>query len=311
MQQPALTRRVMQRVCLLALFLPHSCIAQAGSRALPLQQAVTHAMAGKSGTAVVLDASSGKISAAYHLDTAAQRVALHGSSIKPFTLLALLQLGKVTEQSTLLCKRPLTLAAHNLDCSHPDMKQPFDPVMALAYSCNSYFAAMATRLTPTELRNSFEQFGFGSPSGLAVGGASGSVALASTTEELQLEALGEGGIHVTLLQLLQGYYKLAKMQPSHDPKLQPVFDGLEASVSYGMGRLAQPNSELRVAGKTGTALVEEGSWRHAWFAGYAPAHDPKIVLVVFLEKGTGPGDAASVARQIFAAYANQGNGARP
>jgi penicillin-binding protein 2 len=93
------------------------------------------------------------------------------------------------------------------------------------------------------------------------------------------------------------------MQVSHDSNFDSVFQGLEASVTYGMGRLAQPNTEMKVAGKTGTSLVEEGSWRHAWFAGYAPAHDPKIVLVVFLEKGLGPVDAAGVAREIFTAYA--------
>ena len=60
---------------------------------------------------------------------------------------------------------------------------------------------------------------------------------------------------------------------------------------------------MKVAGKTGTALADEGPWTHAWFAGYAPAENPEIVLVVFLEKGHGGTDAASVAREIFAAFA--------
>ena len=63
---------------------------------------------------------------------------------------------------------------------------------------------------------------------------------------------------------------------------------------------------MKVAGKTGTSLAEEGAWTHAWFAGYAPADKPEIVLVVFLEKGYGPSDAAGVARKIFAAYAAAG-----
>ena len=60
-----------------------------------------------------------------------------------------------------------------------------------------------------------------------------------------------------------------------------------------MGHQAQPDAKLHVAGKTGTSLVEEGSWRHGWFAGYAPTEKPEIVLVVFVEKGHGPTDAAS------------------
>jgi cell division protein FtsI/penicillin-binding protein 2 len=261
-------------------------------------------MAGKAGTAVVIEVSSGKVLAAYHLDVAARRLAMPGSAIKPFTLVALLESGKVTNQTTLMCKRPLSIAGHNFDCSHPDLGQPMDPVAAIAYSCNTFFIAMATRLTPAELRSSFLRDGFGAPSGLAPlpNEVAGSIALAQTIEDLQLQAIGERDVRITPLELLRAYQRLAQMQPEHDPKLEPVFAGLNASVSYGMGRLAQPKSAMAVAGKTGTSLVEEGSWRHAWFAGYAPAAKPEIALVVFLEKGIGPIDAAGVAQQIFAAY---------
>src|SRR5271165_2987818 len=117
-----------------------------------LQQAATRAMAGRSGTAVVIEVATGKVLAAYHLEVAAQRVTLPGSAIKPFTLLALLEAGKVNARTALMCSRPLTVDGHKLDCTHPDLKQPLDPATALAYSCNSYFTAMATRLTPAELR---------------------------------------------------------------------------------------------------------------------------------------------------------------
>ncbi len=85
------------------------------------------------------------------------------------------------------------------------------------------------------------------------------------------------------------------------PAFATVFAGLEASTSYGMGRLARP-AGLEVAGKTGTASPTGGRWTHAWFAGYAPAKTPEIVLVVFLHRGRGGTDAAEVAREIFAAY---------
>jgi cell division protein FtsI/penicillin-binding protein 2 len=67
---------------------------------------------------------------------------------------------------------------------------------------------------------------------------------------------------------------------------------------------------MKVAGKTGTPLVEEDSWRHGWFAGHAPADKPEIALAVFLEKGHGPTDAAKAAREIFAAYALSRSGDR-
>jgi cell division protein FtsI/penicillin-binding protein 2 len=277
--------------------------ASEATRDSALQQVVTHAMAGRSGAAVVVEVATGRILAEYHPDVAAGRLVLPGSSIKTFTLMALLDAGKINPHTTLMCKRGLTAGGHNLDCTHPDMKQPFDPETALAYSCNSYFATVATRLTPAELRGSFLEHGFGAPSGLASNEMTGSVALARTQAELQMQAIGEWGLRVTPLELLRGYQRLALLAPRHDPKLDPVFAGLEGSVSYGMGHLAQPDTAIKVAGKTGTSLVEEGPWRHGWFAGYAPADKPEIVLVVFLEKGNGPIDASGVAREIFGAYA--------
>ena len=74
-------------------------------------------------------------------------------------------------------------------------------------------------------------------------------------------------------------------------------------MAYGMGHQGAAAPAMKVAGKTGTAPAEEGAWTHAWFAGYAPAEEPEIVLVVFLEKGHGGSDAAAVARQVFDAFA--------
>jgi cell division protein FtsI/penicillin-binding protein 2 len=232
---------------------------------------------------------------------------LPGSAIKPFTLLALLRAKKVSGQTALMCKRALVVDGHKLDCTHPDVKQPLDAATALAYSCNSYFATVALRLTPAELRESLLKDGFGSSTGLVPNDAAGSVILASTPAELQLQAIGEWGVRVTPLELLRGYQQLAQLSLQRDVKLSPLFDGLAGSVSYGMGHLAQPDTAMKIAGKTGTSLVEEGAWRHGWFAGYAPADHPEIALVVFLEKGHGPTDAATAAQQIFDAYASARN----
>lgn len=46
---------------------------------------------------------------------------------------------------------------------------------------------------------------------------------------------------------------------------------------------------------------------HGWFVGFAPADQPRIALAIFLERGSGPEDAAKVARQIFTYYQKQGN----
>jgi cell division protein FtsI/penicillin-binding protein 2 len=62
---------------------------------------------------------------------------------------------------------------------------------------------------------------------------------------------------------------------------------------------------IEVAGKTGTAqLITNSDARrgqdHAWFAAYAPAQDPQVVVVVLVERGGRGGQAAApIARQIL------------
>ncbi len=70
---------------------------------------------------------------------------------------------------------------------------------------------------------------------------------------------------------------------------------------YGTGSLARI-SDITVAGKTGTAQNPFGE-AHAWFVGYAPAENPKIVVAVLLENaGHGGTFAAPVAKAIISKY---------
>jgi penicillin-binding protein 2 len=62
---------------------------------------------------------------------------------------------------------------------------------------------------------------------------------------------------------------------------------------------------IDVAGKTGTAQTIRGSdaskgQDHAWFAGFAPRDDARVVVVVFVERGGKGGQvAAPIAREVF------------
>jgi len=258
-------------------------------------------MAGQDGTAVALDVTSGKIQARYHLDIAARRLAAPGSAIKPFTLLALLHSRHFDPQERILCRRSIRLAGHRMDCTHPESPTPFDATEALAYSCNSYFAAASSRLTDKDLRQQFEKAGLTSATNLAPKEAIGNMSRASTTEQLQLQALGAQGIEVTPIELVSAYRGLAlHRKGNQDAALEVVYAGLEGSAAYGMAHAARP-TEYAVAGKTGTASSGASPMTHGWFAGYAPADNPKIVLVVYLEHGRGL-DAAAVARKVFTAY---------
>lgn len=58
---------------------------------------------------------------------------------------------------------------------------------------------------------------------------------------------------------------------------------------------------LSIAGKTGTAQVN-GQLDNAWFVGYAPANDPKIVVAIIIEEGLHGSTAARVATRLMERY---------
>lgn len=69
----------------------------------------------------------------------------------------------------------------------------------------------------------------------------------------------------------------------------------------GTGWYAFQGYRIPTAGKTGSA-ENEGPDAHAWFAGYAPADDPRVVVIVMLEGGKLGGQfAAPLGRQAFEA----------
>ena len=65
-----------------------------------------------------------------------------------------------------------------------------------------------------------------------------------------------------------------------------------------------------LAGKTGTGQNPHGK-DHAWFVGFAPADDPKIVVAVMLEFGEHGYYAARVASKVIEYYLKQPTSVRP
>lgn len=263
-----------------------------------LQQAVSDAMARRQGAAVVLDVETGNILASYRMDVAARRLATPGSTMKPFTLLALFDAGLVTEHTALMCPATVRAGGRNLDCAHPRNLGPIDAEAALAHSCNHFFITLSQRLPMDSLPSAFSRAGLNAPTGRWPSEVPGKVGSPATADASRLMSIGEESVAVTPLGLAEAYRKLAlRLKNDHDDRgeLRIVLRGLEAAVDSGTARLAA-STKLRIAGKTGTSAG------HAWFAGFAPAGDPQIVTVVFLEHGTGGSDAAPVAGRILAAY---------
>ncbi len=81
---------------------------------------------------------------------------------------------------------------------------------------------------------------------------------------------------------------------------------LQLALTNVVGRGTAAGSRLEgiaIAGKTGTAQNSfSATLDHAWFAGYAPAEDPKIVIAILLEFGGSGSRAARMASRIFEYY---------
>jgi len=218
-------------------------------------------------------------------------------------LSSLIDANIVSRSTRYQCESRLRIKGRNFNCAHVNVGEPLDPVSAIAYSCNSYFARFATRLQPADFVRGLTSFGLTSSTKLARSEVIGRITMPGDVSQLQLMGLGEAGIVVTPLEVAAAYRRLAMMKRENNLRAQQlslVFDGLAAAAEYGTARLARPAS-IGVAGKTGTASGESGSRSHAWFAGYAPVYRPEFVVAVFLETGSGGSDAAPVAKEIFAA----------
>lgn len=261
-------------------------------------------MKNQEGSLVVVDVSSGDILASHRLDLAAQDLEAPGSTLKPFVFMALLESGELDPYQELACRHQLRIGSYRMDCSHSASLTSLNAQDAIAYSCNSYLAQVAPRLSPRELVQALQRAGLNSPTGLLSGEAVGRITQPSTQVDLQLEALGERGIEVTPLELLAAYRKLALRRHDGDLRVdQVVFTGLEQSVTFGMAHSAYV-ADLKIAGKTGTASSRTTTHTHGFFAGYAPADHPEIALVVFLERGRGL-DAAAIAQPVFSEFARE------
>lgn len=142
----------------------------------------------------------------------------------------------------------------------------------------------------------------------------------SNAETLNL-AIGQGANSQTVVNMAKFYTALASdgyaSKPevvSRNPQRVKIMTlspdqllGLReamAGVTSAGGTAASANIQgLTIAGKTGSAQNTENPDKdHAWFVGFAPAENPKIVVAVFLEFGKHGYFAARVASKIIGHY---------
>lgn len=263
-----------------------------------------------------------------------------GSTFKPFTAMAALESGQVSLEEKFLCTPSVSSRYFGKKCSAWSSGRTHGSQnlsQGMANSCNVVFYELGRRLTADQMAAMAKAFGLSYPTGLRYTPpeATGAVPDSATREFMPGErlsyAIGQQ-VTVTPLQMAAAYGGIAMRGAIYTPHLvrqvvtpegtvvadsrpnmartaklsKKTWDFLHSSLAEvtrtGTAAWAFSGFPIPAAGKTGTAQSPPGD-SHAWFAGWAPASDPEIVVAVLIEQGGGGGTAAApVARAIMEAY---------
>ena len=248
-----------------------------------------------------------------------------GSTVKPLAALAALESGRFAP-TTAVDTSPGYVAVGRKLIEDPSNRGVLTLSEVLAKSSQVGITKIALDLPEDAVFDALVRAGFGEPPGSGLPGETlGVLTAADLDKPIGRATLAYGyGVTVTPMQLARCYQVLASGGVRHSVSVLRqttelagirVFDErhvrqvsrmLEQVVSAAGTAPKAKVRGYRVAGKTGTTRkVSDGGYddgRHvALFAGFAPAADPKIVVVVVINepRGTAIG-GGSVAAPVFA-----------
>ncbi|MGE5588321.1 MAG: peptidoglycan D,D-transpeptidase FtsI family protein [Clostridia bacterium] len=226
-----------------------------------------------------------------------------------------------------------------------------DLLDAMAYSCNTAFITTGLRTGAKRLLDLAERLGLGATTGVALPGEQAGVipdAQSMSPQDVANLAIGQGRLSVTPLQVAAmistvangGFFRRPRLvmeiapgsrrdglaagrdvEPAEPVRVlsedtcRQVALMLEAVTRWGTGTAAWV-AEGGSAGKTGSAETAKADGTgsppsHAWFAGFAPLSEPRLVIVVLVEEGMSGGRAAApvfarIARRALEVYPSSG-----
>jgi penicillin-binding protein 2 len=277
--------------------------ASASAWDLAVGAACRRALGSARGAVVALEPRTGRVSAVVNPTLALQRAWQPCSVFKIVVAIAGLSEGVITPDTTYRCEKGCWMwAGHG----------PIDLRRALAVSCNPYFEWVGERLGYETIQRYAHLLGLGEPSGINLTGeASGRVPLfvkPDAVGHLSSHATGIATSAVQLAVLLsatvnggvilqpqvsgpEGFTPRERWRLPAGTRTDGLAAGFMAAVNEGSASAAF-DPEVAVAGKTGTCSSL------GWFASYAPAEHPRLVVVVFLRRGSGHA-ASAVGGRIF------------
>jgi cell division protein FtsI (penicillin-binding protein 3) len=234
-----------------------------------------------------------------------------GSTIKAFIISAALDSGLYTAD-TMIDTRPgfFKVGSHTIR-DHSNFGV-IDVATVIKKSSNVGASKIALSLEPSKLWNTLSSVGLGATTGSGFPGeASGYLASSNSWSEVEIATIAFGyGVSVTALQLAQAYTVIANngmLLPVSFVKVKEPVTGRRVMSAGIAGQLrkmlaAVVNKEgtgqraavegYTVAGKTGTVhKAEPGGYSAdryiSLFAGMAPLHNPRLVMVVVIDEPQG------------------------
>lgn len=253
-----------------------------------------------------------------------------GSVFKIITAISALETGEIAEYDRVECTGSLYVGDREFNCWKEDGHGWIDINLALPFSCNVFFGTIGMKVGVNKMLEFARMFELGKPTGIDLPGEkAGFLPDSSTIDPLNL-SIGQGPILVTPIQLASFISMIANggniwkpyivkeiISPSgqrlkeFSPTIKTtvfvssstmdiVKKGLKNVMVFGTGARARVEG-IEIAGKTGTvqrAKSEMELGTHGFFVCYAPADDPKIAMVVFLDRASGP-EATIIASRII------------
>ncbi len=270
-----------------------------------------------------------------------------GSTFKIITAAAALESGKYTidgplpnPASYLLPGTSTVVLNHDGGICGPGGLSQTSIRLALQYSCNIPFAAIAADLGEKTMREMAEKFGFEQAFALPLQSTASTYPRGLSADQVALTGFGQGDVRASVLQVAFFSSVLANggtlMNPSvldsvlrDDLSVQQhitpsefgtaisaktvreITQALVASVENGAASGARIEG-VTVAGKTGTAEHGLNDPYTLWFTGFAPVDNPKVAVAVVVENGGGMGQsgsgdtvAAPIAKKVIEAVLNK------
>jgi penicillin-binding protein A len=271
-----------------------------------------------------------------------------GSTFKVVTATAAIDSGKYTPDSIVSGKSPKTIGGVPLSNFGGEDFGPVTLTQALTNSVNTVFGEVGEKVGKDTMYRYMKRFGFDSKPPIdyprsemkvsGVFGKRGKVLDENDAVDIGRVAIGQERLQVTPLQMAMVAATIANRGTLMRPRLTErvvARDGrvkkrirpskksevmkpeTAAKVGQMMSKVVEEGSGtaaalqgIQVAGKTGTAEVQGGTFNQPWFVAFAPLSDPKMAIAVTLERRppseTGGEVAAPIAKRVLEALIGNG-----